>query len=134
MLVSLAMKKPQELENILEVPKGAGYKIVDSARRAKNFDELCGMICGKTYTLSKVKRMLLFAFFGITKDVYFEKAEFTQILALSENGAAKLKKYREFSEIVIASRVKDIKQNGRALQCYNRSRLASEVLEKCLVK
>lgn len=134
MLVSLAMKKPQELENILEVPKGAGYKIVDSARRAKNFDELCGMICGKTYTLSKVKRMLLFAFFGITKDVYFEKMEFTQVLALSENGAAKLKKYREFSEIVIASRVKDIKQNGRALRCYNRSRLASEVLEKCLEK
>ena len=133
-LVSLAMKKPQELEKILEVPKGAGYKIVDSARRAKNFDELCGMICGKTYTFSKVKRMLLFAFFDITKDVYFEKAEFTQVLALSENGAAKLKKYREFSEIVIASRVKDIKQNGRALRCYNRSRLASEVLEKCLEK
>ena len=92
------------------------------------------MICGKTYTLSKVKRMLLFAFFGITKDIYFEKMEFTQVLALSENGAAKLKKYREFSKIVIASRVKDIKQNGRALRCYNRSRLASEVLEKCLEK
>lgn len=131
MLVSLAMKDPKELEKIAEVPKGYGYTIVSQARKSKDYDELCKSLCSKTMTLSKAKRMLLFCFFGVTKEECVRDVQYTRVLCLSDMGREMLKKYREDSEIIIASRIKDIKSNDKALESFNRSMLAGDILEKC---
>lgn len=131
MLINLAMKNESDYENILEVPKDFGSTIAQYAMKSENYDELCQNLCGKTITQSKVKRMLLFCFFGVEKERYCDKAEYTQVLALSELGAKMLKKYRDESDIVIASRIKDIKNNDKAYEQYSFSRLAGEIFEKC---
>ncbi len=131
MHVSLMMKTPKELESILEVPSGYGYLITDCARKSESFEEMCLLLSGKTMTESKIKRMLLFAFFGISKEVYGENAEYTQVLALSDKGGEMLKKYRDEAKIIVACRIKDIKCNETAYEQYSRSRLAWEVLSKC---
>ncbi len=129
--LAMMMKKPQELENILEVPQGYGHVIVKAAHGTKDFDELCSAVSGKTMTVSKAKRMLLFAFFGIEKNVYHEKAAYSFVLALSKLGSGMLKKYREESKIILASRAKDIKDSEEAQRQFDRSLLAGKVLEKC---
>ncbi len=128
---AMMMKNPEELEKILEVPGGYGYVIVKAAQKAQSFDELCSLVSGKTMTLSKAKRMLLFSFFGIEKSVYNEKASYSFVLALSEKGSTMLKKYRDDRKIILASRAKDIKESDEALRQFNRSCLAGKVLEKC---
>lgn len=134
MLVNLSMKAPWELEEMLEVPKGYGYLIAGSAAKAKSFDELCSMLCGKTMTMSKVKRMLLFCFFGIKKERYHEQPLYTRVLSFTEKGRKMLKSYSDCRKIIIASRIKDIKQNEAAYENYCQERIALEVLYKCITE
>jgi len=129
--IGLLTKNAAMLENILEVPKGYGYTIEECALKAQSFDEMCRLLSGKKVTEGKIKRMLLFSFFSIEKEVYNERITYSSVLALSETGRKMLKKYRDESSLIIASRIGDIKADLAAFSAYMRSRRASEVLKKC---
>lgn len=131
MLYSFMTKSPTQLEECLEFSKGMGYAVTKSALKSKNFEEMCQSLVNKHTTLSKVRRMLLFGFFSVGKEVYKEDIKYTNILSLSEKGREAIKAFREDRKIIIASRVKDIKNENMAYRQYSRSRLASEVLRKC---
>ena len=130
-LLSLMQKTPQELSKIAEIGKGSEYSIVRKAALAKSFDELCRLLSSKTLTDAKIRRMLLFAFFGVTKDMAKALPLYTEVLAVSDVGRKMLKKYVDDRKIIVASRVADIKKNDRAFLQYSFSRRAEEVLCKC---
>ena len=130
-LLSLMQKEPDELSGIAEVPCGSEYSIIKNARLAENFSDLCRRLASKTMTDAKIRRMLLFSFFGITKDMSKSTPLYTEVLATSPVGKKKLKEFSKDRKIIVASRVSDIKKNEDALLQYNKSRLASEVLNKC---
>ena len=131
MLLSLMQKTPDELSGIAEVNTGSEYSIIKNASKAQSYGELLNLLSSKTYTDAKIRRMLLFSFFGVTKAMAKAVPLYTQVLATSEKGRQMLKKYREDRRIIVASRVADIKKNDNAFLQYSFSRKASEVLEKC---
>lgn len=131
MLLSLVQKTPEYLSDIAEVPKGCEYSIIKCASDAESYEELCSLLASKTLTDAKIRRMLLFAFFGVTKNMCGCVPEYARILACSELGRKKLKEYAQDRKIIVASRVADIKKNEKALCQYNFARRAAEVLEKC---
>ena len=131
MLLALMLKTPRTLSDIAQVPKGSEYSIISCAAKAKSFDELCSLLSSKTFTDAKVRRMLLFAFFGVKKSVEKQLPEYTQVLALSDTGRKMLKKYKQDRKIIVASRVSDIGKKTCAKEQYDFSRLAFEVLDKC---
>jgi len=131
MLLSLVQKTPEYLSDVAEIPVGCEYSIIKCAQTAESYDELLGLLSSKTLTDAKIRRMLLFAFFGVKKDMAISVPEYTNILACSELGRKKLKEYAEDRKITVASRVADIRKNEKAFCRYNFSRQAREVLEKC---
>lgn len=129
--LSIMMKNPAELEKKLEFSKGLGFAAVNTAINAGNYEEMCSMLVNKNTTSAKARRMLLFGLFSVGKEVYDEEIRYTEILALSEKGRKAVKKFRERSEIIVASKIKDIKADKAAYEQYSRSRNAHEVLRKC---
>lgn len=131
LLLSLMQKTPNDLSNIAEVPKGCEYSIIKNALKAQNFEDLCHNLSSKTLTDSKIRRMLLFSFFGVTKDMASQRPLYTRVLASSDLGKKMLKRYELDREIIVASRIADIKHNALAKEQYDFSRRCSEVLSKC---
>lgn len=130
-LVSLMLKNPDELLACAEVQKGCEYSIIKNAVKAQNYDELCSLLSSKTLTDAKIRRMLLFSFFGVQKSIMKQKPLYTQVLCASEKGRKMLKKYADDRRMIVASRVSDIKKDDKAFRQYEFSRKAGEVLEKC---
>ena len=130
-LLSLMQKNPNDLTAFAEVQKGCEYSIVKNARKAESYDELCSLLSSKTLTDAKIRRMLLFSFFGVQKSILKQKPLYTQVLCTSEKGRKMLKKYAEDRKMIVASRVSDIKKDDKAFEQYEFSRKAGEILEKC---
>lgn len=131
MLLSLMQKSPESLSDIAEVNSGSEYTIVKNAVKAKSYKELSALLSSKTYTDAKIRRMLLFAFFGVTKQMAKQNPLYTEVLAASDKGRKMLKKYKEDRKIIVASRIADIKTNEEAFCQYSFSRRAGEVADKC---
>ena len=130
-LLSLMQKNPLVLSDVAEVAKGSEHSIVKNAKKAENFYELCSLLSSKTMTDAKIRRMLLFSFFGVTKKMAKTTPLYTEVLATSENGRKMLKKYAEDRKIIVASRVAEIKKDKEAFEQYEFSRLSGEILAKC---
>ena len=131
MLLSLMQKTPSELSEIAEVPKGCEHSIITNASSASCYEELCERLSSKTLTDAKIRRMLLFSFFGVTKEMANKEPSFTSVLAMSEKGGKMLKKYAEERKIIVASRIAQIKKDKAAKAEYDFARKAHEVVEKC---
>lgn len=130
-LLSLMQKTREELSECAEVQKGCEYSIIKNAQKAECFDELCRLLASKTLTDAKIRRMLLFSFFGVPGSALKQKPLYTQVLCASEKGRKMLKKYAGDRKIIVASRISDIKKDDKAFRQYEFSRKAGEVLDKC---
>ncbi|MBQ7399939.1 MAG: nucleotidyltransferase family protein [Clostridia bacterium] len=131
-LVSLMQKTPEELSDIAEINSGSEYSIIKNSVKAQSFEELCRLLSSKTHTDAKVRRMLLFAFFGVTKQMANQSPLYTEVLATSDLGKKMLKKYRGDRKMIVASRVAEIKKSDKAFLQYSFSRRCAEVLDKCI--
>lgn len=131
-LLSLMQKTPGELSSIAEISSGLEHSIIKNAFVAQNYEELLNLLSSKTTTDAKIRRMLLFAFFGVTKDVAKSIPLYTEVLAASDVGKKMLKKYVEDRKIIVASRIAEIKRDKDAYEQYCLARRAREVFEKCL--
>ncbi len=129
--ISLMTKKPKDLEDIAEVSGGCQHSIIKNALQAQSYDELCCLLKAKSLTDAKIRRMLLFSFFGVSKTMAKEKAAFTNVLAISELGGKKLKEFAQDREIVVASKYADVKQDKTAQRQAEFSLVCEKVLEKC---
>lgn len=131
LLLSLMQKTPEYLSEIAEVSGGLEHSIVTNAAMSENYDELCRLLASKTLTDAKIRRMLLFAFFGVTKKMAKDVPHYTAVLAVSDVGRKMLKKYAGDRRIVVASRIAEIKKDKEAKEQYDFARKAYEVVEKC---
>lgn len=131
--ISLMQKSPSELSDIAEVASGSEHSIIKNALKAENYDGLCRLLASKTLTDARIRRMLLFSLFGVTKQMAKQTPLYTQVLAASEKGRKMLKQYADDRKIIVASRIAEIKQSEEAFLQYSFARRAEEVLERCLV-
>ena len=131
MLLFLMQSTPECLSHIAEVPHGCEHSIIKNAFAAESHDELCRLLASKTLTDAKIRRMLLFSLFGVTKDMIKTSPLYTEVLAASDKGRKMLKRYADDRKIIVASRVAEIKKSKEAKAQYDFMRKAREVLKKC---
>ena len=130
--ISLMQKMPSEISDIAEVGSGSEHAIIKNAVRAESYEELISLLASKTLTDAKIRRMLLFSLFGVTKQMAKGLPLYTQVLAASDMGRKKLKQYAEDRKIIVASRIAEIKQSEEAFLQYSFARRAEEVFAKCI--
>lgn len=130
--ISLMQKIPSELSDIAEVISGSEHAIIKNAVKAENYEELINLLSSKTLTDAKIRRMLLFSLFGVTKQMAKSTPLYTQVLASSQNGKKMLKQYAEEKKMIVASRIADIKHDKEAFSQYSFARRAEEVFARCI--
>ncbi len=131
MLITLSLSKSETLFGTEEMPDNFEKVIIESASRSESYQELCTVLSGKTFTSAKIRRMLLFAFFGV-KSKFFEKdPAYTNVLAYSDTGRAILANTRKTRSIIATNRVSAIHKDKVASNQFAVMQKAEIVLHKC---
>ena len=106
----------KDLSNICDVSEGLENRIYRSIKNATSLDELYSLIKTKRYPLSRIRRIILNAFLGITKQDISSDVPYIRILGFNENGKQLLKSIKEHSKLPIITKGADILNLDKSAQ------------------
>lgn len=111
-LAFLRTKSASFFKNIPDVTEGLENKIVKSIKNSCNFEQLCFGIKSKRYTMSRIKRIILLAFLGITTELQNINIPYIKVLGSNEKGFEVLKVCKALSKVPIVTKRKEIIRLG----------------------
>ncbi|MEG2893180.1 MAG: nucleotidyltransferase [Clostridium sp.] len=104
-LYKLRSSSLEFIKSLVDVSEGLEYKIKKSCENSSTVNELIDNIVSKRYSKTRIQRILLYALFNITKDVYKEhsKISYIRVLGFNDKGRDILKKIKKTSLYPIIS-------------------------------
>ena len=133
LLFKLRTMSVEDLSKLPDVNEGLEYRIFESVRNSTSYSELLEKIKTKRYTLSRIRRILLFAYLGVTKELLETPVPYIRVLGFNEKGAKLLKECKEKAKLPIVTRPKDLKnldENGKKI--FNLECKARDLYSLCL--
>lgn len=100
------------LSNISDVSEGLENRIKSAANEASTFDELISAVKTKRYTQSRLRRILLSAYLGITNEYRKLSVPYIKILDHNEKGQELISKMKKTSTLPIARNTSQINKLG----------------------
>ena len=91
----------QQLAAVPEISEGLEHRIKKSLSGAKGIEELFECIKSKRYTMSRVRRCVLWAFLGVSEELLPERVPYAAVLGFNKRGRAFLKSKSKATEIPI---------------------------------
>ena len=101
---SITMRSAQNIAQFAECGGGLADRLKAKANEASDLAELTTLTSTKKYTTARIKRAMLFSFFGVTSSDLTENVAYTQVLAMDKIGQALLKKIKKASSIPAITR------------------------------
>lgn len=101
LLYHLKTLSAEQLAALPEVQEGIEYRIYDAVRQASGLDDLLMRIKSKRYALSRIKRILLYAMLGITRENAVLEPGYIRVLAFNQRGREILRTARRSSILPI---------------------------------
>lgn len=89
-LYKLKTMSKEEIKNLPDVTEGLHNRIFDCAKTSNSLEELYSALKTKRYTLARLRRIVMCALLGITKDEIKENAQYVRVLGFSQKGATLL--------------------------------------------
>ena len=133
LLFKLRTMSVEDLSKLPDVTEGLEYRIFEAVRNSTSYYELLEKIKTKRYTLSRIRRILLFAYLGVTKELLETPVPYIRVLGFNEKGAKLLKECKEKTKLPIVTRPKDLKnldENGKKI--FNLECKARDLYSLCL--
>lgn len=133
LLFKLRTMSVEELSQLPDVNEGLEYRIFEAVRNSTSYSELLEKIKTKRYTLSRIRRILLFAYLGVKKELLETPVPYIRVLGFNEKGAKLLKECKEKAKLPIVTRPKDLKnldENGKNI--FNLECKARDLYSLCL--
>lgn len=90
-----------------DVSEGIEYRIHDAALKARTLDELYSLAKTKRYSHARIRRIVLHAFMGLTKDDYKGNPPYIHVLAMNDKGKEILKEAKEKAKLPIVTKASD---------------------------
>ncbi len=120
---------PEQIENIMGVSEGLHNSIFREIRRCKNVEEIVANLTTKRYTSSRVRRILISAATGVTKELLEGKEiPYIRVLGRNEKGDEILKKAKQTAKIPIVQKGAEIPQIGqKAAELFSVECLATDL-------
>ena len=82
----LKMMTAEDFLRLPDVSEGLENRFVRAASEAMTLDELCSMVKTKRYTLSRIRRIILYSLLGLEKDKLSRIPLYIHVLAANERG------------------------------------------------
>lgn len=108
LLFKLRTLTPEDFLKLPDVSEGLEYRIYDAVRNSNSYEELLEKIKTKRYTLSRIRRILLFAYLDITKELLEAPVPYIRVLGFNEKGASLLKQAKKNSKLPLVTRLADL--------------------------
>lgn len=118
LLFKLRTMSVEELRELPDVNEGLEYRIYEAVRNSTSYPEILEKIKTKRYTLSRIRRILLFAYLGVTKELLKTPVPYIRVLGFNKKGASLLKECKEKAKLPIITRPKELKnldENGKMI-------------------
>lgn len=106
-LAKLRTMNENDFLQIEDVSEGLENRIVDAVRVSISLDEIYDNVKTKRYTHSRIRRIILRAYLGITKD-YCKNVPYIRILGFNAKGKEILGKMKKKADLPVISRYSDI--------------------------
>ena len=90
-LYHLRTLSPEQFAALPDVQEGLEYRFWDAAHQAVSLEELLMRVKSKRYALSRIKRIMMYAMLGITREVAALEPGYIRVLAFNERGREILK-------------------------------------------
>lgn len=125
-LFKLRTMTAQDFEKIPDVSEGLEYRISDAVRSSTTLSEILEKIKTKRYTHSRLRRIILNAFLGVTRDDIYESVPFIRVLGFNDRGAQLLRDAKNKAKLPIVTKSSDVKslsmnaQKAFELECRAR--------------
>jgi len=110
-LYKLRTMSEEDFLKIDDVSEGLENRIVSAVKSAKSLEELYGAVKTKRYTHSRIRRIILRAYLGITRDMP-KTPKYLRVLAFNENGVRLLSEIKRSASLPIISKYSDAKALG----------------------
>lgn len=115
-LYSLRRMSLNEIKNIPDVTEGLANSILHAVNSCNSYDELIEKIKSKSYTLTRIQRILLYALLGVTKQDMDESRKvkpYARVLGLDNKGKELLSELSNSNpKLQIITSVKDFYNNS----------------------
>ncbi len=133
LLFKLRTLTPEDFKKLPDVSEGLEYRIYDAVRNSNSYPQLLEKIKTKRYTLSRIRRILLFSYLDITKELIETPVPYVRVLGFNEKGASLLKQCKEKSNLPIVTRPADLKSlSENAKRIYELECKARDLYSLCL--
>lgn len=116
----LLLSSPSELKNIADVGEGLENKLIAAARRSRSFSELCDNIKSKRYAHSRIRRIALSAFLGITRADAAAPPKYIKVLDFNDRGRGLLHAAKKTASLPVAQNRNSIKGDPGAVKIWDR--------------
>ena len=96
-----------EFEALPYGSEGLWRKFMHACRSCSGIEEIITATKSKRYTRTRIQRMLLCAFLGITKEMLDSPAPYTRVLAFNDTGRSVLKRAKQLTPCINAGEMPD---------------------------
>lgn len=125
-LFKLRTMKAEDFKKIPDITEGLEYRFVDAVSTSVTLSEILEKVKTKRYTHSRLRRIVINAFLGITCDDVFEKVPYIRVLGFNSRGAQILKEAKKKATLPVVTKSSDFKnlsfnaQKAFELECKAR--------------
>jgi predicted nucleotidyltransferase len=128
----LARTREDLLLAIPDIPSELAFRMIKSAKNAKNAEEFLSLAETKLYSRSRIRRGMLYAAIGVKKED-FDKVPYTTVLAANQTGREILSRIRKTAQIPIITKPADAVNFGEDVsRAFSLSARADSVWELLL--
>ncbi|MBQ8432413.1 MAG: nucleotidyltransferase family protein [Clostridia bacterium] len=113
-LGQLRLADPGRLEETAELSGGLGNRLAEAARAANSLETLLQLTETKKYPLARIRRGILFALTGISREDLRSSPAYVRLLAANEKGRAFLAICRRSSSLPVITRRADLPNTPEA--------------------
>lgn len=128
-LLRLRTMTDAEFEALPYGSEGLWRKLMHASRKYATLDEILNAVKSKRYTRTRLDRMVLCAFLGITKDILVAPVPYVRALAFNDTGREVLKQFRAVGEFPNIGQSMDSPYQQLENRCTSLYGLFSEVPE-----
>jgi len=119
---------PADFCALPDATEGLGLRLRRAAYRAASLDELFALAKTKRYPMTRIRRMVLAAYLGVTADMLRTPPPYIQILALNDTGRKLARHIRVKTTLPVITKPADAKKlSGEALRIFGLSVLAADL-------
>lgn len=115
-LAFLRQKKSSDFQNIPDVSEGIENRILTAAKTARSLDELYSLAKTKRYTHSRIRRIVLCSYLGITENYYDMLPQYIKVLGFNTKGREMLKTAKSTALLPVVMSASDIKKLSEVAQ------------------